>query len=66
MKEKTYAPDASSAVVVPQAIVGQVVTPVETRVIPNPPGGGSWTWDPLAWEWVDNYPTPEIAVTTSE
>lgn len=32
---------------------------VEQRPIPRPPGGGSWTFDERAWEWVSNDPKPE-------
>lgn len=31
------------------------------RVIPNPPGGGSWTFDEAKFEWVSNEPVPEPA-----
>jgi hypothetical protein len=28
------------------------------RAIPNPPGGGSWTFDDVQWQWVSNDPAP--------
>lgn len=28
------------------------------REIPTPRGGGSWTFDQAAWEWVSNDPVP--------
>jgi hypothetical protein len=36
----------------------------EAREIPNPPGGGSWTWD--GENWISNDPVVETAVTTPE
>ncbi|MDQ2821936.1 MAG: hypothetical protein M3Y65_16340 [Pseudomonadota bacterium] len=67
MKLKTEStPGTPFADGLPQIVNAQFSSPVETRVIPNPPGGGSWTWDPTAWEWVDNFPAPETAVTTPE
>jgi hypothetical protein len=36
----------------------------EVREIPNPPGGGSWTWD--GENWISNDPVVETAVTTPE
>jgi hypothetical protein len=38
----------------------------EAREIPNPPGGGSWTWDEPSWSWISNDPVVETAVTTPE
>jgi hypothetical protein len=32
-----------------------------TRPIPPLPGGGSWTFDEAAWEWVSNDPVPQAA-----
>jgi hypothetical protein len=32
--------------------------PPDTREIPPPPGGGSWTFDRDNWEWVSNDPVP--------
>jgi hypothetical protein len=29
-----------------------------TRPIPPLPGGGSWTFDDIAWKWVSNDPAP--------
>jgi hypothetical protein len=28
------------------------------RLIPTPPGGGSWTFDREQWDWVSNDPAP--------
>ena len=39
------------------------VAPPE-REIPTPPGGGSWTFDQAAWEWVSNDPVPVAADET--
>jgi hypothetical protein len=29
------------------------------RVIPTPPGGGSWIFDEESWKWISNDPAPE-------
>jgi hypothetical protein len=29
------------------------------RVIPTPPGGGSWTFDEESWKWVSNDPASD-------
>lgn len=34
-------------------------TGAETREIPLPPGGGSWTFDRTQWKWISNDPQPE-------
>jgi hypothetical protein len=36
------------------------------RDIPNPPGGGSWTWDEPSWSWISNDPAVDTEVTTPE
>lgn len=41
----------------------EALAPVETRTIPNPPGGGSWTWDPVEWKWNSNDPVVQPAAT---
>ena len=35
----------------------QIAAP-EARETPVPPGGGSWTFDPIDWVWVSNDPAP--------
>jgi hypothetical protein len=35
------------------------------RVIPNPPGGGSWTFDETSWQWKSNDPDPEQALVAA-
>jgi len=32
-----------------------------TRELPLPPGGGSWTFDPVDWKWIPNTPMPATA-----
>lgn len=32
--------------------------PPDAREIPQPPGGGSWTFDQDRWEWISNDPVP--------
>ncbi|MEG0082228.1 MAG: hypothetical protein RR775_10090 [Massilia sp.] len=34
------------------------------REIPTPPGGGSWTFDPVEWAWVSNDLSPPPANET--
>jgi hypothetical protein len=33
---------------------GAVADAADTRDIPSPPGGGSWTFDHVKFEWVPN------------
>lgn len=40
--------------------------PVETRQIPNPPGGGSWTWDEAKLAWISNDPVVKPVEQTQE
>jgi hypothetical protein len=36
------------------------------REIPTPPGGGSWTYDHVAWRWVSNDPSPPAQSAAAE
>ena len=36
------------------------------RAIPNPPGGGSWTFDHDKHEWVSNDPAPDAVEQAQE
>jgi len=44
------------------------ITKPESRPIPPLPGGGSWSFDEAAWEWISNdaAPAEQVAVTPSE
>lgn len=66
MKKETYDAVAAGAVGLPQAVVGTTLMPEVARTIPNPPGGGSWTWDEASWTWTSNDPAVETAVNTPE
>lgn len=39
---------------------------VAERVIPNPPGGGSWTFDEVSWAWISNDPIPASQPVVSD
>lgn len=56
---------AETALLVDDAvsIAPQALAPVETRAIPNPPGGGSWIWDPVEFKWNSNDPVAQPAAT---
>lgn len=40
--------------------------PPAERDIPPPPSGGSWTFDPVKWDWVSNEPADQPAVLVKE
>lgn len=65
-KTETHDDVASAAVGLPQSVVGTPLMREVARPIPNPPGGGSWTWDEAAWTWISNDPVVETAVITQE
>jgi len=54
---------AAAAAVVPDGDATKA-SRTEVRDIPNPPGGGSWTWD--GENWISNDPVVETAVNTPE
>lgn len=45
---------------------GAAAETVDAREIPNPPGGGSWTFDHDKFEWVSNNPASEVIEQAKE